>query len=102
MSQLGSDILSYGWLRQMVETGTRLPVEVSGRQVVLDVIISLVDSGIAVVGEVRNENEMVLIHSWTERGEALRAKLESAIDEAPRGDEEWGFWLQLKMHYEKE
>lgn len=94
--QLDFDVLSYGWLLQIAKTVTGFPEETTLRQAVLDTIIHLVDCNIAVVGEARKENNMVVIHAWADRGESLREKLEISLVQTTPENRDWVFWLQLK------
>ena len=101
VKQLHDDILSYGWLRQIAETQFGIPTNASSQREILDVFVSLIDSGSVVIGEARNEDGMVLIHSWSERGESLMTRIETVLEEASEEDRNWVFWLQLRSDYEK-
>jgi hypothetical protein len=99
LRQLGDDILSFGWLRQIAERYFRHQVGAESRLAVFDLVQDLVESGIVVVGSARNNGSIVLIDPWHEKGEALRTRLEREVEAASPGDQDWVFWLQLAKHY---
>lgn len=99
VKQLESDILSFGWLRQMAERDFGYPAGPESVRAVFDMVQTLVDSGVSVVGYARNNGERVVIQSWPERSEALREKLTRTVDAAIPEDRDWVFWIQLVKHY---
>src|SRR5450432_3247724 len=99
--QLEDDILSFGWLRQMAELDFGHPAGANSREAVFDLVCSLVDSGLAVVGDAKNEGKKILIYPWCERGEALKEKMARELDEASSKDQNWVFWLQLSAHQKR-
>lgn len=101
VSQLEGDILSFGWLRQMAELDFGYPAGAESVRAVFDVVQALVESGVSVVGNARNDGERVVIQPWPERNEALRMKLTRTVDAASSEDRDWVFWIQLVKHYNR-
>ncbi len=96
--QLEGDILSFGWLRQMAELEFGHPAGNASRIAVFDLVSALVDSGVAVVGDAKNDGKMVLVYPWCELGEALKERMRGAVDAASSEDQDWVFCLQLSAH----
>ena len=100
LRQLQNDILSVGWLRQMAELDFAYGTDES-LGAVFDLVVALVDSGVAVVGCARSNGKMVLIEPWEEKGQALKEKMNKEVDTAPPIDKDFAFWLQLTKHYNR-
>ena len=96
--QLEGDILSFGWLRQMAEMEFGHSVGGASRKVVFDLACALVDLGVAVVGDAKNDGKMVLVYPWRERGEALKERMSRKVDSVSPQDQNCAFWLQLLAH----
>ena len=99
--QLGGDILSFGWLCQMAELEFGHRAGTDSRNAVFDLICTLVDSGVALVGDAKNNGKVVLIYPWCERGEALKEKMTRTVDDVSPEDRAWAFWVQLLAHHDK-
>lgn len=72
LSQLEGDLLSFGWLRQL--TTPRLTEDA-----VFDAVVTLVDSGLVVVGEAKSERGMVIVERWRETGGDLKNKMRRCV-----------------------
>ncbi len=99
LRQLETDILSYGWLRQLAKSDSHGSAE--SRHHVLDLVSALVDDGLAVVGLARSDDNMVVIYPWSERGEALKERMAREVDNVSPDDKDWVFWIQLSEHYKQ-
>jgi len=92
LSQLEDDILSFGWLRQLAAPDLK-------EEAVFDAAVTLVDSGIVVIGDAKSERGMVIIEKWRETGDDLKGKMRHRVDSASDLDRYSCFWLQLARHH---
>ena len=92
LSQLEGDILSFGWLRQLAAPDLK-------EEAVFDAAVTLVDSGLVVIGDAKAERGMVIIEKWRETGSDMKNKMRHRVDSASDMDRDFCFWLQLAKHH---
>ncbi len=102
LEQLESDILYFAWLKQMAEHQFGFTGGAESQNAVLDLILNLVGANICVVGDAKEEDSLVVIHAWEERGARLRERLEQSLELLPPEDRSYVFWLQLSTHHQRE
>jgi hypothetical protein len=98
--QLEDDILYFGWLRQLAESEMESASPNQRQDAVLDISVRLVDASVAVLGSAERQKDLVVIQPWSERGHALRERIQKCIVSASTADRDFCFWVQLKKHYE--
>jgi hypothetical protein len=100
--QLQDDILNFGWLCQIVRLKNPHHTEADRIGAVVDAVIGLHQDGTIIVGRARETDGTVLIDPWPERNHELRARIESAIDNATEEERDFCFWIQLAEHATRE
>ena len=97
--QLQDDVLNFAWMVQIARLQDTDRTESDCVNAVLDSVIHLCRDGEIVVGNARNESDMVLIEPWPETGLDLRTKMVSVIETSGGEDRESCFWIQLTEHF---
>ena len=95
--QLDSDILDYGWLRQIVRDNSRIRDPDTITTLVSNAVTELYQSGLVVIGEARNVSGVVRVIQWNGTREDVLAKLRVLIADGgnfPTIDQLNGFWIE--------
>lgn len=100
--QLHDDILHFGWLCQIARLKNPHSTDAEWIKTVVDVVTSLHQDGIIIVGRAHETDGTVLIDAWPERNHELRARIESAINKANERDRDFCVWIQLVDHAVRE
>ncbi len=95
--QLDSDVLSYGWLRQIVRDFDPRIDKHTITKLVYEAVVRIYDSGIAIIGNAKQIDGMVIVVPWNGTRDELLEKLDNFITQAgdtPSQDDLNGFWLE--------
>ena len=99
---LQDDVLHFAWLCQSVRLMNPHHNDADQIVTVVDAVTRLRQDGTIIVGRAREADGTVLIDPWPDRDHELRARIESAIDNAHERDRDFCFWIQLAKHATRE